>query len=332
MAIHDPDNDTPLPYDADAFDPKAPQKPRSAVLSDGFAYIGRGLSLEQFQAYVASYDFGKVPPDSVCFHHTANPDATYAPIGNDTKTKWDRGEFGESDLAVYNKRLRQLDALRNYYASLGWACGPHIFIDDRYIWLFSPMNQVGIHAKWGNSFKAHGALHYSVGIEVIGYYERVVWPPAVQRLVGGAVRALMTRLAMAPEYMYAGAQKPGMKVVNGEQVCANPALLRYGGLSSHRDFNKPQCPGSAITEAFYTSVVKGAASPPPVSLPQPPPTTKRYKARRVLISQRPECGAPYAGELQPGEEVVVDKWYAEYHSVHLADHRGFVLLDDLEAI
>jgi len=69
-----------------------------------------------------------------------------------------------------------------------------------------------------------------------------------------------------------------------------------------------------------------------VSLPQPPPITKRYRAKRIMISQRPECGLPYAGELQPGEEVTVDKWYAAHHSVHLQDQRGFVLLEDLEAL
>lgn len=64
----------------------------------------------------------------------------------------------------------------------------------------------------------------------------------------------------------------------------------------------------------------------------PPPLTKRYRVKRIMISQRPEGGAPYAGELQPGEEVTIDKWYAAHHTGHLQDERGFVLLEDLEAI
>jgi N-acetyl-anhydromuramyl-L-alanine amidase AmpD len=62
------------------------------------------------------------------------------------------------------------------------------------------------------------------------------------------------------------------------------------------------------------------------------PITKRYRVKRIMVSQRPEGGAPYAGELTPGEIVTIDKWYASSHTGHLADHRGFVLLDDLEAI
>jgi hypothetical protein len=69
----------------------------------------------------------------------------------------------------------------------------------------------------------------------------------------------------------------------------------------------------------------------PVSPPQPPIETKRYRARRILISQRQEGGPPYAGELLPGDEVVADKWYSN-NKVHLQDGRGFVDLKDLEQV
>jgi N-acetylmuramoyl-L-alanine amidase len=61
------------------------------------------------------------------------------------------------------------------------------------------------------------------------------------------------------------------------------------------------------------------------------PLTKRYTVKRVLISTRQEGGPPYAGELLPGEAITADKWYTNGY-VHLADHRGFVLLQDLEAL
>ncbi len=61
------------------------------------------------------------------------------------------------------------------------------------------------------------------------------------------------------------------------------------------------------------------------------PVTKAYTGRRIMISQRQEGGAPYAGELAPGEHVVVDKWYTNGYT-HLQDQRGFVLLSDLEAV
>lgn len=64
--------------------------------------------------------------------------------------------------------------------------------------------------------------------------------------------------------------------------------------------------------------------------PAPLPPT-RYRVRSVLISQRQEGGAPYAGELRTGDVVDVDKTYSN-GMAHLADGRGFVLLSALEAV
>jgi len=79
-------------------------------------------------------------------------------------------------------------------------------------------------------------------------------------------------------------------------------------------------------EPFYAW--RATLSSPPA--PQPP-ITKRYRARRMMISQPEKGGPPYFGELQPGEEVVVNKWYST-GMVHLADGRGFVKLSDLEPV
>jgi hypothetical protein len=81
------------------------------------------------------------------------------------------------------------------------------------------------------------------------------------------------------------------------------------------------CPGKHLTG---TQIRASLMKPPP-------PITKRYRVKRIMVSQRPEGGPPYAGELQPGEEVVVDHWYTT-GMVHLASGFGFTRLDDLDAI
>jgi hypothetical protein len=321
--IADPFDTTPLPFDADA-----PQKlrPRTLGALPPFRYDGRGLTLSQFNAFVNVYDFGAVPPSYVVFHHTAVPDASYAPVSSNPETKWDRNEKGQPEEWIYTKRQRQLENLRDYYIKKDWSCGPHLFIDDRYIWLFTPMGDVGIHAKWGNSFKAHGKLHYSIGVEVIGYYERVVWPPKVADLVGGAIRILQAKLRTFDlHYMYADpASKPGMKVVKGVEMCAHPERLRSGGLSSHRDFNKSACPGGAITEAFYLSVVQldgvglpadpfgdwgsvGKPTGPAVNYAIPRAWLVNKKLGRCVVPERTSVSGRYAvAEFENG--IVI--WYA----------------------
>lgn len=236
-----------LPYDADSFDPAAPQKPRPAVLgAPSFAYIGEARTVEQFASYCASYHFGSTPPDFVVIHHTANPDASWAPLSSNPKTKWDRSEAGATEAQIKVKRKAQLDGVMRYYRdTMGWLAGPHLFVDERWIWLFTPMYDVGIHAKAGNSYRdSKKKLHYSIGVEVIGYYEKQVWSPAVARNVGMALAILRKRLGtFSLDY------RPGP---------TNTPAAHVGSLSSHRDYNKPACPGKAITEQYYCGVAQQA--------------------------------------------------------------------------
>jgi N-acetyl-anhydromuramyl-L-alanine amidase AmpD len=86
---------------------------------------------------------------------------------------------------------------------------------------------------------------------------------------------------------------------------------------------RANCPGPNVNYAALAS----AANAPTI------PATKRYRVKRTMISQRQAGGPPYAGELQPGEEVVADMWYTDNGgTIHLADGRGFVLLSELEQI
>ncbi len=245
--------DDVLPFDQDAADDEA-----SRGLE--FLYDGRGFTADEFTAYVQTYDFGKVPPDFVVLHHTYKPGlGAAAEPGSQT---WDAGEGGMSAEQVRAKRKRQLDNLRDIFQTKnGWNRGPHLFVDNHFIWVFTPMYNEGIHAKWGNQFRSGGKLHYSIGIEVIGYYEHMTWSEPVAHLVGHAVAVLQRRLGTFDlSYMYANAlDKPGMLLKNGVQLVAHPERLRFGGLSSHRDYNKPACPGAAISEEFYLGVVRQAA-------------------------------------------------------------------------
>lgn len=270
-------DDESMPFDRDAaLDEQLPQ-----VLGGDFAYIGRGLTADEFTDYVRTYAFGTIPPDFVVLHHTGVPG-----IGPARAAKgwmWDAGDGGNAE-QTYNSRLANCGKLKNdYQNNNGWDRGPHLFIDDRYIWLFSPMNSDGIHAKCGNyTYDSKRNFHYSIGIEVVGYYERVRWPEPVARLVGHAVAVLRRQLqTFELTYSYADGMRPGHATRNGLDVCAHPERVRWGGISSHRDYNKPWCPGSAISESYYIQVLQAgwgrleqATNPPPVAEPvafSPPP-------------------------------------------------------------
>jgi len=204
-----------------------------------FAYLGQPLTAEEFGAYVEAYNFGSIPPDYLVFHHTAIPGASWARMPGREASDWDRGEAGLSETQIKAKRMAQLDGIMRYYRdTLGWSAGPHLFVDNKWVWLFTPMYEVGIHAAQGNSYRDRRGLHYSIGLEVIGYYEATRWPPAVEELVGHVVATLQRRLGTF-------------------QLEYRPWA---GGLSAHRDYNKPSCPGLQITPDYYVNVCRAAAA------------------------------------------------------------------------
>lgn len=288
-----------LPFDRDAND----NAPAVLAVPGPFLYIGEGLSAAAFERYVSTYNFGRIQPSYLVLHHTAIPSTLAAryPSG----AVWDAGEAGMSEARIYQKRVRQLDALANYYEStLGWDRGPHLFIDDRWIYLFTPMNAVGIHAKEGNSFTKDGRLHYSIGIEVLGYYEHTVWPAPVAANVNTAVQALCRRL--------------GITVVYRPSPLHNPAAHDLS-LSSHRDYNKPQCPGAAITEAYYINTVSS-----------PPTPVKRYKVKGVPVYQSQSLTGAIAGWLESGQDVEIGTTYPNGAGHMVNPALGFLDMDALE--
>lgn len=285
-----------LPFDSDA-DAATPQKPGALILGGDFAYIGKGLTREAFRDYCGTYHFGSVPPDFVVLHHTAIPSTLYAryPSG----AVWDAGEAGLDEQAIYRKRLRQLGQLRDYYRDrLGWHAGPHLFIDERWIWLMTPMYDVGIHAAKGNSYRdSSGVLHYSIGIEVIGSYHKLHWPPNVAANVRAAVASLYDRL-----HTFAYTDKPWA-----------------GGISSHRHYNKPQCPGAAIVPSYYMPLLRGvgdAERPQHYGL-------QHYRVKRAAtggatIRSAPRRNAAILGRLHAG-----DDWFGEPAPGQLVTVAGF---------
>ena len=257
---------------------------------DDFLYIGKGLTADEFTDYVNAYNFGTRPPDYVVLHHTEVPGTRHATQGGWT---WDAGESGKTAEQIYRQRRKRLASIRDFYRGKGWDRGPHLFIDDRYIWLFSPMRQTARHAGQGGSgFKdASQRLHYSIGIEVVGNYTQVKWPPAVERMVGHAVAVLQKRLGT-------------FQLEYREDAPKHTASGRVGSICSHRDFNKPSCPGNAITEDYYIGVLQREWKrlfDGPAALTADSPVAGAASGSRArveaYIRQRLPAGSEYAGDV-----------------------------------
>lgn len=144
--------------------------------------IGRCLSIEEWRAYVAGYQFGSLRPTKVVLHHTWRP----------TIAQW-RG-------------LATMRGMQRYYAGKGWTSAPHIYVGPDGIWLFTPMKDIGIHAGAGNGSLRAG--WYSIGVEMVGDYDRerpsgAIWD-ATKAVLGGLAarlgRDIATLLAFHRDY------------------------------------------------------------------------------------------------------------------------------------
>lgn len=166
--------------------------------------IGKSFTVEQFAAYVAGLDLSAWKPELITVHHTAEPSLKMRPNGIESK---------------------HIPNLRDYYEGLGWNSGPHLFIDDRQIWVFSPMTRRGTHAI---SFNRN-----SWGVEMLGDYDsedpKSGRGAAVLRLAALAIRTMLVKL--------------------GKDTSA----IRF-----HRDDPKTKktCPGKKISKEWFTNYVR----------------------------------------------------------------------------
>ncbi len=154
--------------------------------------INRRLDLQEFRDYISNYNFGSQPANKLVIHHTWRP----------TKDKWGG--------AV------SIQGLKRYYEGKGWPAGPHIFVADDGIWLFSPMREDGIHAAELNN--------RSIGIEVVGDYDNERWNGRTKENALGTIKLLMSQLKIESQNVF-----------------------------FHRDVSSKTCPGKDITKEWLFS-------------------------------------------------------------------------------
>lgn len=158
--------------------------------------INRKLSLDEFKAYIKSFNFSPLNPTKIVLHHTWRP----------TTQEW--------------QSQKSINGLKSFYEGKGWSAGPHLFIGEDGIWLFSPMNLVGIHAGEGNT--------KSIGIEVVGDYDDQVWSGKTRENVIGVVKVLMEHLS-----------------------------IKDNGIHFHREYSSKSCPGNAIKIDWVLNELRG---------------------------------------------------------------------------
>jgi hypothetical protein len=137
--------------------------------------VAKAFTAEQFRDYVDGLVWKDWKPQFITLHNTAAPSLAQRPDG------------------FLKQHILNLEAY--YRDNRGWSAGPHLFIDDHVIWVFTPLTTPGVHSPSWNST--------AIGIEMLGDYAKEEFTSGRGKNVRAnavqAIAALSKKLGFKPD-------------------------------------------------------------------------------------------------------------------------------------
>jgi N-acetylmuramoyl-L-alanine amidase len=112
-------------------------------MSNWKGIVGRTFTASQFDTYCHELTWVAWRPSFIVVHNTATPSLAQRPNG------------------LTEQHIRDLEAF--YRDEQKWSAGPHLFVDDKQIWVFTPLTVSGVHSPSWNKV--------ALGVEMLGDYE-----------------------------------------------------------------------------------------------------------------------------------------------------------------
>ena len=105
--------------------------------------VGKAFTAEEFDAYCATQSWTGWKPQFIAIHNTYFPDLAMRPNGF---------------------TAQHMQNIAHGYQKKGWRAGPHLFIDDHRIWVFTPLTSEGRHSPGWNKI--------ALGVEMLGDFSK----------------------------------------------------------------------------------------------------------------------------------------------------------------
>lgn len=167
--------------------------------------VGLSYSPEEFDSYCHSLHWTQWRPSFVTLHNTASPTLAQRPNG------------------LTKQHILNLEKF--YRDEQGWSAGPHMFVDDRQIWVFTPLTVSGVHSPCFNKI--------ALGVEMLGDYAKEAFDSGrglkVQQNTVAAFATLHAVLGLDPDTIK----------LHKEDHCTNH-----------------NCPGANVVKAKFVQAVK----------------------------------------------------------------------------
>jgi hypothetical protein len=178
----------------------ADDPPKDIIKEPPMEIVGRVLSADEFVRYVETLEMLQPRPTRLFLHHTWKP----------TRETWNGRETLYGMKAYYERQLWQ-DAAGRWHE--GWTAGPHLFVADDGIWLFSDLRYDGV-GVYGHNYRTRH-------LEMVGDYDQELPTGATLTNTIAALGALCACWGLDPQT-----------------------------LAFHRDFSTKTCPGTAVTKSW----------------------------------------------------------------------------------
>lgn len=113
-------------------------------MPDWKGIIGKSFTAEEFDTYCHTLQWTAWRPSFLVVHNTGAPSLAQRPKG-----------FTKQHMLNFEAFYRDQQK---------WKAGPHLFVDDKKIWVFTPLTVSGTHSPSWNKI--------SLGLEMLGDYDR----------------------------------------------------------------------------------------------------------------------------------------------------------------
>jgi hypothetical protein len=184
------------------------------IMLDWKGIVGIAYTPDEFDSYAHALTWTAWRPSFIVLHNTASPTLAQRPNG-----------FTKQHILNLESFFRDKQK---------WKAGPHLFIDDKQIWAFTPMTMSGVHSPSWNKV--------SLGFEMLGDYDKDEFDSGrglrVQKNAVAAVATMSAVLGLNPDSMKLHKEDhltthacPGKKVVKSKFIDKVKELLaeRHGG-------------------------------------------------------------------------------------------------------
>src|SRR5215207_1923820 len=174
-------------------------------MPDWKGIVGNSYDANGFDSYCHALRWSAWRPSFIVLHNTAAPTLAQRPNG------------------FTKQHILNLEGF--YRDTQGWKAGPHLFIDDKQIWVFTPLTLSGTHSPSCNKI--------ALGIEMLGDYDKDEFDSGrglkVQKNAVAAVATLSAMLGIDPDTMKLHKEDP---------------------LTTHA------CPGKNVSKARFVQALK----------------------------------------------------------------------------